>query len=310
MYRRLLEYESDYIAGDHKLSNYTHWMVQYRILQNKPVWKPIFKTKKSLKSIFSRCPHSNCRGQLPLALVFSMHVDDSSIFCPHCSATLNYRMFQLGEMLAANPRGLQWSASGRPIMLALPAIPRDGCVEAFQAALVHTVSSLTTDDSVQTPLLDVANATLDAFLNRCLGSFDFDVVLMMLHDLSNMIEWGSMVATCANFEYWSRPQIIQAAIVRYHKFMELNKLCDRTLVRTHDISLVETMQCAFGQEYRAYLSKLFGMAYAFDASDFDEPAPVSIETTAARAADTYLEWASHYDEAYLPLDHRNHLRAM
>ncbi|CAK4142230.1 unnamed protein product [Aphanomyces euteiches] len=66
------------------------------------------------------------------------------------------------------------------------------------------------------------------------GSFELDLVLAMIRQLDFVNK------TCAHMEYWNNPTVIQASIIRYHKFMHPHKTKahDSLQVPTADIDLV------------------------------------------------------------------------
>ncbi|KAF0698230.1 Aste57867_11134 [Aphanomyces stellatus] len=298
VYDKLLALEHDY--STHSKKNFAHLVVgHYRVLYHKSVWKPNLGGQRSLQYILSRCPHGACRGQLSLAMAFAMHIEEATTRCPHCKATLNYRMFQLSELLRVT-KWIQLDDSPLSVQVPLPAIPHNGSLEAFLAGCATAI--IMQDSSTQPRLLDVLNAKLDLFLNRCLGAFEFDVVHTMLQDVRDLGNWSGTAAMCANFDYWSRPHVIQASLVRYHKLMHLFKTTNFLvhLSQTFDIVLAWFAHSCYPDDYRAYYRKATGRTLEMAPYDPDN-IPIPTDTIATRSADTYYEWTRQYDESFMPL---------
>ncbi|KAF0708556.1 hypothetical protein As57867_006290, partial [Aphanomyces stellatus] len=303
VYERLLDMEADVVASDTSRMTYAHVVMRYCEMRQKPMWKTTRDAKKPLKTILGLCPHDACRGRLPLALMFDIHVQGASRSCPHCQATLNYRMFQLGEMLRLTTTIRVRCAQRGNISVTFPPLPRDGSLATFLSALAANFPGrcATAYKSATTQLLGHVNTVLHTHLNGCVGAMSCDLVHVMLQELRQLCTWNLTVAICANFEYWNRPQVIRASIVRYHKFMSLIQHCgswDRH-IETFDIAIISYVHSIIFDQFLEEI--LRGSNLKLDPAEVvEESLHIPLAKVADSLAHTYNAWKSHFGEAYLP----------
>ncbi|KAF0700189.1 Aste57867_9273 [Aphanomyces stellatus] len=302
VYEKLLDFEAAYLADTAKCRNFAHLMVQYRILQNQPVWATGQRSNSSLNAIFRLCPH--CHHDLPLDLMFAVHIQDATRSCPLCQATLNYRVFQLGHLVRAHRTFRIKSASGKILALEMPPLPHDGSFETYLASVTQSIQSICPVAEDSAKLCGRVNEALDVYMNRCLGAFDFDVVHAMLQDLRNLSNWGRVFAMHTNSDYWSRPQIIQASIVRYHKYLHLLQLNNDEssvgLNPTFDMSNAMYAHACYAKDFQAFFLKATGRPFTVDPHYVDAGQVIATESIAKMSAQLFHQWARHYDEACLP----------
>ncbi|KAF0692205.1 Aste57867_16694 [Aphanomyces stellatus] len=284
VYGLLLDEEDAFVANPRTL-NLAQLLIQYAVLRNENGWKRVNETpKKSLKAIFSHCPHPSCRHPLPLEQIYAIHVETTTSNCSNCHSALNYRVFQLAQLIRHNDT------------IVFPPVPRDGLVETFMSDLSSRCQATGNTDTVVVKI----NHLVALHLNACLGAFDFDLVHRMLHGLRSLSDWRLISTICNNYEFWSRPQVIQASIVRYHKFMHLIKFLRPTMVplATFDISLVYTAHLSYADEFKPYYAKMTnGIVSAPLDPDLENPLTLD-DNTQAFAGMGEL-WAEHFKDDYL-----------
>ncbi|KAF0715690.1 Aste57867_3242 [Aphanomyces stellatus] len=305
VYEKLLDMEAEVVASGSSPMTYAHLMLrQHCALQGHLMWPA--PRNKSLKSVFSFCPHFTCRGHLPLAFMFAIHVEAASRACPHCHATLNYRMFQLGELLQSTKSIRVRRQGGEDFAVEFPPIPQNGSLTSFMDALIATFPAECPE--VHKPaiqqLLDHVNTVLDIHLNHCVGAMTCDLVHAMLYSVvRNLGNASCAVACCANFDYWNHPQTILASMVRYHKFMHLVGQMgpSKFLCPTFDIVMVEYAHSLFdGQDYATFYKQATGSECKVVATNLQSEVVVSNETYADGLATTYSGWEAYFGEMYLP----------
>ncbi|KAH9124984.1 hypothetical protein LEN26_009628 [Aphanomyces euteiches] len=261
IYDKLLDMEAAYVA-DAAIVNFAHTVA---MLHPVAYAKPRPPTQTSWRDKLHRCPHPACQEPLTLAQMHDIHLKDAAVVCPRCGSQLRYGVFQLADILAADPTmgTAPWTC-----------LPRDGELSTFKASMEKKVDAETYDRIVGAVV-------------RRLERTDMDLVRAMVHHL-DFVE-----KICSNIEYWTTPQVIHSAILRYHKFMRLFQVKhpSTTLVPTCDINLVWHTHQTFPQDYRAYCKALCSMVLEHNDA-------ISKRNAVDGFAATCRLWATHFDEAY------------
>ncbi|KAG9406877.1 hypothetical protein AC1031_003207 [Aphanomyces cochlioides] len=261
IYDKVLDMEAAYVA-DAAIVNFAHTVA---MLHPVAYAKPRPPTQTSWRDKLHRCPHPACQEPLTLAQMHDIHLKDAAVVCPRCGSQLRYGVFQLADILGADPTmgTAPWTC-----------LPRDGELSTFKSSLEKKVNAATYDRIV---------GAVDRRLQRA----DIDLVRAMVRQL-DFVE-----KICSNIEYWTTPQVVHAAILRYHKFMRLFQVKhpSTTLVPTCDIDLVWHTHQTFPQDYRAYCKALCSMV-------LDHNDTMSKRNVVDGFAATCRLWATQFDEAY------------
>ncbi|KAH9090728.1 hypothetical protein Ae201684P_006134 [Aphanomyces euteiches] len=118
------------------------------------------------------------------------------------------------------------------------------------------------------------------------GSFELDLVLAMIRQLDFVNK------TCAHMEYWNNPTVIQASIIRYHKFMHPHKTKahDSLQVPTADIDLVwHTHMTDHDKKYDAFVRSQNCL--------IDHDDTLGTMSLDRGYSEVFYDWLSTYDDA-------------
>ncbi|KAF0712449.1 hypothetical protein As57867_004816, partial [Aphanomyces stellatus] len=294
LYEQLLEYEDAFATNKH-IDNFAHTVyklhpVQYDKAVKTPKWYTS-QPNKSLKSIFSRCPHGPCRGRLNIPNMYAIHMDNATIRCNSCYKSISYKLYQM-QRLRWETKSIDVVCSklGKTVKLTitLPELPRDGSLETFMADINASFKQQAAKGSKYgvADLKSKLNAVLATAFDEPLGCFGIDLV----HAMVRQLDFVNKI--CSNYDYWCQPQVIDESIRRYHQFIHLMHIQSAgTLVPTSDIDIVWHTHQTMPTEYAKFCNYIVGRLI-----DHDDTIPGGTLTTAY--ANTFRLWAATFDQPF------------
>ncbi|OQR88378.1 hypothetical protein ACHHYP_06841 [Achlya hypogyna] len=245
-----------------------------------------------LREVMAKCPHRRCLQPLSLEERRRVHLLDETITCSGCLKHLCYETFQIADFIRENPtikyHGLKDRTCSKSDKLRYKReIPDDGRWPTFLAvveAAVETLRSQFNDEFAWGSVKIDVMTKAALFRSQAIGAFPIDLVQAMHRDLR-------FVATItSNAAYWTKPEVIAAAVRRYEQFLPLcssNTVDLAKLVPTVDIALIDRVQRTFHARFCAH-SRAVTTIVRPPPSDLTPEA--YIKTCAA--------WTKAYREAY------------
>ncbi|CAK4101839.1 unnamed protein product [Aphanomyces euteiches] len=258
VYSHLLNLEADY-CQDRNVSNYAHTVHRLHpatyanYLRNEP------KERTSIMEMYSKCPHPGCDAPISIENMYKFHIKGEDVPCSKCSNLISLAVYGLVEFVATIPEiSVEQTIRGMKIVhrMVTPDFPADGKVGTFMAAFRRRLKDAVAPNLYQGSIQLQYEANMKITLNfqTSTKTFGFDLVKAMIRQLDFVNK------ICPNYNYWSHAEVLQASIVRYHKFMHLMKIKERkkVTVPTADIDLVwHTHQVDF-QAYDDFCMKHVG----------------------------------------------------
>ncbi|KAF0720437.1 Aste57867_314 [Aphanomyces stellatus] len=216
----------------------------------------------------TNCPH--CNAPLAPETLFDVRVTQATVPCPECGHALSNDALRLGAFRCDHPT-FPVTVCNVTNHLPMPPLRHDSSSDMYQADVSRAVFVYEAQTGMPMPKSErkALDATLTSYFQR------LDLVAAMARHLVFVSQLGG------HFGYWSHPSVIEAAVIRYHRFCRVTRdHPKKALMPTIDIALVRYVHQT--------ISKL-----AF----FVVP---STDTAAAAAyAETFILWAeSSHGSAY------------
>ncbi|KAH9086460.1 hypothetical protein LEN26_020107 [Aphanomyces euteiches] len=251
VYSRLVDLEAAYLAN-RSAKNFAHTVhrlhpVQYVKSKHRASYPPpVFK---SAMEMFSKCPYADCQHDLPVEAMYKSHVKGETISCGQCQRKISPAAFRIAAFIKDAPQfhiKFNLNKTATSITVVTPPVPEDGSIKTFMEELRARMR----EQAPQANKWGVLDLRYQVYTKvyKHFNQPTLDLVLAMLRQLDFVNK------ICAHMEYWNNPTVIQASIIRYHKFMHLFKLTKRpaVLVPTSDIDLVWHTHQADDSNYRAF----------------------------------------------------------
>ncbi|KAF0699006.1 Aste57867_10406 [Aphanomyces stellatus] len=310
LYIQLMSIEAKYCAGVHvdNLAHVVHMLRGTTCVSCNAQSMP----RRSIQSTLSTCPYPTCNGHFAIQDVYHLHIKGNVIQCHACHQRVSLETFKVASFLANCPSFemdiypfLDVVPDTLPtVTVHTPAMPSDGTIQSFlhdfrqhldqfvrplflrRTKAMNLLERKCAFDLTVGALLRTVQERVDVYLNGPIGDFDVDLVHAMLDHLD------FARAMCVNLEYWTNPTVVEAAMVRYHKFMTLEHPHD--LVPTFDIALVWQSHRCMPHKYHLHCmdvqgGRLDGRETARRCSD---------DTIEKRYANTFVRWAKTFNEPY------------
>ncbi|KAH9180957.1 hypothetical protein AeNC1_017067, partial [Aphanomyces euteiches] len=289
VYSYLLDMEADYCANVN-VDNFCHTVHRLHPVQYATSAGRTQPQRRSLKDTFSTCPYVGCGEPVPIGTMYKVHMKGESVPCSRCTNMITPPSFRMAEFIADTPQFIVDPASTRVLIVDTPALPADGNVETFLDELFRRMKEQARHGrrGMTSQLRSYVSQKIKQFLNAGpFGAFEMDLVQAMIRQLDFVNKM------CPNMDYWNDPVVIEASIIRYHKFMNLMKVKKHSivLVPTSDIDLVWHTHQADTRNYYEFCKVNIGRII-----DHDD----TIEGGDLRKgyADTFLLWCMTYNDAY------------
>ncbi|CAK5227723.1 unnamed protein product, partial [Aphanomyces euteiches] len=297
VYSHLIDLEADYFA-DRSVNNFAHTVhrlhpLTYRYRDAPPYYYKI--NRKPAKEAFSKCPHPDCHHTLPIESMYKSHVKGETITCGQCGKKIPTPAFGIASFIKHTPQfSVQYEvkATMKTITVVTPPMPEDGNLKIFMAELQSRIKEQAPQASrkAMEDLKEQVRVKVLEHINPFkVISYDLDLVLAMIRQLDFVNK------ICAHMEYWNNPTVIQASIIRYHKFMHLftYKQYDLAIfVPTSDIDLVWHTHQADDSKYREFCMTNFNRRV------IDHDDTVRRKALEDGFKETYLMWLQAYGEFY------------
>ncbi|RHY70263.1 hypothetical protein DYB34_003475 [Aphanomyces astaci] len=292
LYVHLLDLEAAY-CHDPTVDSFCHTVhklhpVQYaQHTQKRAGPTPILN--HPIKSLFAKCPHANCSYTFHMTTAYNLHIKGDSMVCALCHRPVNRQVFKLASFIRQTPSFVMPCVlRNQPVTLVLdmPPMPPDGKLSSYMDEVRQRMRKLAPQGSragIQALTLQV-RAALQSFFSP---SNQLDLVQAMLRQLDFVNK------VCPNLSYWATPLVLNAAIIRYHKFMHLVRVKGVTLVPTTDIDLVwHTHQSYNPHEYGKFCRQHMN-GNVVDHNDMIGGGDLQVAY-----ADTFILWSQVFNEPY------------
>ncbi|KAG9406324.1 hypothetical protein AC1031_002644 [Aphanomyces cochlioides] len=237
VYSHLLDLEADYCV-DENVANYAHTVHR------------LHPVKRGMEHVLPGCGQA-----LSVDDMYKFHIKGDAVPCCKCSNSITLGAFSLA-LFTSHYREItmdcELNDGVRKVTLDVPSMPPDGNVEAFMTTLRSRIEKIEQEDNIEgaTKLRVAVRRHFLTYFNGNRSPFGFDLVKAMIRQLDFINK------ICPNYNYWSHAEVLQASIVRYHKFMHLMKIKKATdvLVPTADIDLVWHTHQADAPAYENFCS--------------------------------------------------------
>ncbi|CAK4624592.1 unnamed protein product [Aphanomyces euteiches] len=239
VYSRLLDLEAEYYL-DRSVANFAHTVHRLH-----PSYYAFYSGhdemahRTAIKELYAKCPYPRCGASIPVETMYKFHIKGDAVNCSTCSNVLTLGVFEMVKFIANAPvLSVECTLKGSPRTLTVitPDVPSDGSIDTFMADLRSRMKAEARKGSEAgaRQLQQEAWKHTKTHFNGNRSPFGFDLVKAMIRQLDFVNK------ICPNYNYWSHAEVLQASIVRYHKFMHLMKIKYPTdvLVPTADIDLV------------------------------------------------------------------------
>ncbi|CAK4613456.1 unnamed protein product [Aphanomyces euteiches] len=239
VYSRLLDLEAEYYL-DRSVANFAHTVHRLH-----PSYYAFYSGhdemahRTAIKELYAKCPYPRCGASIPVETMYKFHIKGDAVNCFTCSNVLTLGVFEMVKFIANAPvLSVECTLKGSPRTLTVitPDVPSDGSIDTFMADLRSRMKAEARKGSEAgaRQLQQEAWKHTKTHFNGNRSPFGFDLVKAMIRQLDFVNK------ICPNYNYWSHAEVLQASIVRYHKFMHLMKIKNPTdvLVPTADIDLV------------------------------------------------------------------------
>ncbi|KAH9144398.1 hypothetical protein AeRB84_011660 [Aphanomyces euteiches] len=252
VYSHLVDLEAEYRA-DPTVNNFAHTVHRLHPVKYKTWCRRDTTHRVPLKEILSKCPFPQCGNTFAIEMMYKFHIK--------------------GESLHHN--------SGNT--------PPDGNVKTFMDELharMREQAPNASHEGVKELQSKVRDKGQKHFNPHNFGSFELDLVLAMIRQLDFVNK------TCAHMEYWNNPTVIQASIIRYHKFMHPHKTKahDSLQVPTADIDLVwHTHMTDHDKKYDAFVRSQNCL--------IDHDDTLGTMSLDRGYSEVFYDWLSTYDDA-------------
>ncbi|KAG9399252.1 hypothetical protein AC1031_012211 [Aphanomyces cochlioides] len=259
----LCQLEAEYMADRASVDNFAH--VVHRMYPDyaKTDTRPCRRGAAA-----TACPYPHCRVPLTADQTFSMYVMGQSVRCRICRCDLSMDTFRLAAFLRDFPTfPLGTTTDTTP--LTMPLLHKNSSRESYERDVLRAVFWY------ETQTKSTVGATDRHALSTALARYfeRVDLVLAMAKHLQ------SLAPICSNWDYWSHPAVVDAAIVRYNQFVHLvEKAPAAALLPTMDIALVRFVHQSLERLPALSLPKSAHMAAAY--------------------AETFVQWSDQFNQAY------------
>ncbi|CAK4146995.1 unnamed protein product [Aphanomyces euteiches] len=235
VYSHLVDLEAEYRA-DPTVNNFAHTVHRLHPVKYKTWCRRDTTHRVPLKEILSKCPFPQCGNTFAIEMMYKFHIKGESLQCNRCGRMIAPTTHRIAAFIADAPQFVEHGKnhhgshnSGNT--------PPDGNVKTFMDELharMREQAPNASHEGVKELQSKVRDKGQKHFNPHNFGSFELDLVLAMIRQLDFVNK------TCAHMEYWNNPTVIQASIIRYHKFMHPHKTKahDSLQVPTADIDLV------------------------------------------------------------------------
>ncbi|KAH9097988.1 hypothetical protein LEN26_016792 [Aphanomyces euteiches] len=259
----LCQLKAEYMADRASVDNFAH--IVHRMYPAKTDLRPWRHGAAA-----TACPYPHCRVPLTADQTFSLYVMGQSVRCRICRCDLSMDTFRLAAFLHDFPTfPLEPTTNTTP--LTMPLLHKNSSRESYERDVLRAVFWH------ETQTKSTVGATDRQALSTALARYfePMDLVLAMAKHLQ------SLAPICSNWDYWSHPDVIDAAIVRYYQFVHLvEKAPAAALLPTMDIALVRFVHQS--------LERLPALTLPKSAPDM----------AAAAYVETFVQWSEVFNQAY------------
>ncbi|KAF0699944.1 Aste57867_9494 [Aphanomyces stellatus] len=265
----LVQLQTDYAADRAHVLNFAHFVHRQHCMEYtdaaKSSWAP-----PALD--YSVCPHAICRQPLDADAAFDIRFTGAAVPCSHCGHPITAEDIQYTSVARDHPELTFHTTVGTPLRR-LP--PGQGTYWNYTKLMLNTAMQMQAVGS--TPLADIDKAALTQLLT--------DVMIDQLDLVAAMARHLLFVSqVCSQYDYWSHPTVLEASVVRYHQFRQLEATHPtKTLMPTMDIALVH-----FAHQAQSSSPSL----------PLDVPDARSHKKTMAGYVETFRLWADTFHDAY------------
>ncbi|CAK4546133.1 unnamed protein product [Aphanomyces euteiches] len=248
--------ESEYMADRASVDNFAH--IVHRMYPAKTDLRPWRHGAAA-----TACPYPHCRVPLTADQTFSLYVMGQSVRCRICRCDLSMDTFRLAAFLHDFPT-FPLEPTTKTTPLTMPLLHKNSSRESYERDVLRAVFWHETQ----------TKSTVGATDRQALST----------RWRATLSPWTSLAPICSNWDYWSHPHVIDAAIVRYNQFVHLVEKAPAAAAA----ALLPTMDIALVRFVHQSLERLPALTLPKSAPDM----------AAAAYAETFVQWSEVFNQAY------------